>query len=98
MGRQRSHPENRQMKCRVCGGAMEPRVTDLPFKLGDTSIAIVKALPVVQCLQCGETELQDAAMARVDSLLVDDYRLEAGRILLRLKVVLRLKTPEGCPG
>ena len=29
---------------------------------------------------------------------VDDYRLEAGRILLRLKVALRLKTPEGCPG
>jgi YgiT-type zinc finger domain-containing protein len=57
------------MKCRVCGGAMEPRVTDLPFKLGDTSIAIVKALPVLQCSQCGETELEDAAMARVDSLL-----------------------------
>ncbi|HEX4133678.1 MAG TPA: type II toxin-antitoxin system MqsA family antitoxin [Bryobacteraceae bacterium] len=57
------------MKCRICGGAMEPRVTDLPFKLGDTSIAIVKALPVLQCLQCGETELEDTAMARVDSLL-----------------------------
>lgn len=32
------------------------------------------------------------------NLKVDDYRLEAGRILLRLKVALRLKTPEGCTG
>jgi YgiT-type zinc finger domain-containing protein len=57
------------MTCRVCAGAMESRVTDLPFKLRDTSIAIVKALPVLQCRQCGETELEDAAMARVDSIL-----------------------------
>jgi hypothetical protein len=32
-----------------------------------------------------------------DEIRVDDYRLEAGRILLRLKVALRLKTPEGFP-
>jgi YgiT-type zinc finger domain-containing protein len=57
------------MKCRVCGGAMEQRVTDLPFKIGDTSIVIVRALPVLQCRQCGETELDNMAMARVDRLL-----------------------------
>lgn len=57
------------MRCRVCGEALEERVTDLPFKLGDTSIVIVKALPVLQCRQCGETELENEAMARVDSLL-----------------------------
>jgi YgiT-type zinc finger domain-containing protein len=48
---------------------MEERVTDLPFKIGDTSIVIVRALPVLQCRQCGETELENAAMARVDRLL-----------------------------
>ena len=48
---------------------MEERVTDLPFKIGDTSIVIVRALPVLQCRQCGETELENFAMARVDRLL-----------------------------
>ncbi len=57
------------MNCRVCGGAMEERVTDLPFKIGDTSIVIVRALPVLQCRQCGETELQNVAMMSVDRLL-----------------------------
>lgn len=48
---------------------MEARVTDLPFKIGDTSIVIVRALPVLQCRQCGETELESVAMAQVDHLL-----------------------------
>lgn len=50
-------------------GAMEARVTDLPFKIGDTSIVIVRSLPVFQCRQCGESELESIAMARVDRLL-----------------------------
>jgi YgiT-type zinc finger domain-containing protein len=37
------------VKCRVCGGAMDESVTDLPFKIGDTSIVIVRSLPVLQC-------------------------------------------------
>ena len=57
------------MKCRICGGAMEERVTELPFKIGDTSIVIVRSLPVLQCRQCGETELEGVAMSRVDRLL-----------------------------
>ena len=57
------------MKCRICGGAMEERVTDLPFKIGDTSIVIVRSLPVLQCRQCGEAELDNVAMSRVDRLL-----------------------------
>ena len=48
---------------------MEQRMTDLPFKIGDTSIMIVRALPVLQCRQCGEPELENVAMARVDRLL-----------------------------
>ncbi len=34
------------MKCRICGGSLEARVTDLPFKIADFSIVILKALPV----------------------------------------------------
>jgi YgiT-type zinc finger domain-containing protein len=57
------------MRCRVCGAMMERRVTDLPFKIGDTSIVIMKALPVLQCRQCGETELEAETMTRVDQVL-----------------------------
>ena len=56
------------MKCRVCGGLLQSRVTDLPFKIGDFSIAILKSLPVLQCGQC-DTELEPTTMSRVDQLL-----------------------------
>ncbi len=57
------------MRCRVCGGRLEARVTDMPFRIGDTAIVIVRSLPVFQCGQCGDTELDSTAMARVDNLL-----------------------------
>ena len=56
------------MRCRICGGKLESRVTDLPFKIGD-SILILRSLPVLQCRQCGDTELEQVTMARVDELL-----------------------------
>jgi len=59
------------MKCRLCGGTLEPRVTDLPFKVGDSSIVVLKGLPVLQCRQCGETELENETMLRVDAILAD---------------------------
>jgi len=57
------------MRCRVCGGLLQARVTDLPFKIGDSTIVILKALPVPQCRQCGDTELEHGAMSRVELLL-----------------------------
>lgn len=57
------------MRCRVCGGLLEARVTDLPFKIGDSAIVILRSLPVLQCRQCGDTELDHPTMARVDQLL-----------------------------
>ena len=57
------------MKCRVCGGLMEHRMTDVPFKIGDSSILVLKALPVLQCRQCGEIEMEDNTMRRVDQVL-----------------------------
>jgi YgiT-type zinc finger domain-containing protein len=57
------------MKCRVCGGALEPRVTDLPFKIGDSSIVILKDLPVLQCRQCDDIELENAVMSKVEEVL-----------------------------
>jgi YgiT-type zinc finger domain-containing protein len=57
------------MRCRVCGGSQERRVTDLPFKVGDVTIVIVRSLPVLQCGQCGDTELEHATMLRVNEVL-----------------------------
>ena len=57
------------MRCRVCGGLMESRVTDLPFKLSDTSIVVLRGLPVLQCPQCDDTELEHETMRRVEQVL-----------------------------
>jgi YgiT-type zinc finger domain-containing protein len=58
------------MKCRVCGSQMSSVVTDLPFKVSDATIVILKGLPALQCERCSEYVLEDAVMARVDELLV----------------------------
>lgn len=57
------------MKCTVCGAAMEPVTTDLPFKLSETHIVIVKQLPVLQCTACRQYLIEDRVMERVDSML-----------------------------
>lgn len=57
------------MKCHVCGSEMTRVETDLPFKVGETTIVIVKALPVFQCRSCGEYLMEDSVMRRVDEIL-----------------------------
>ena len=57
------------MRCRVCGGVMENRVTDVPFKVGYSTIVIERALPVLLCRQCGDIELENDARMRADRLL-----------------------------
>ena len=57
------------MRCRVCRGLLESRFTDLPFKIGDPSTVIFRSFPVLQCRQCGDTELEQATMSRADQLL-----------------------------
>jgi len=44
-------------------------VTDLPFKASESSIVIVKQLPVIQCDGCGEFLIEDPVMKRVEELL-----------------------------
>ena len=43
------------MNCQVCGGLMQAKFTDIPFKLDQHNIRIIKDLPVQECGQCGET-------------------------------------------
>lgn len=57
------------MRCRVCGGLLEPRVTDLPFKIGGSSIVVLKGLPVLPCSQCDDAELEHPTMLRVEQVL-----------------------------
>lgn len=57
------------MKCRVCGSRLEPTTTDLPFKVTERTIVILKQLPVVQCSRCSEYSIEDAIFARVEELL-----------------------------
>ena len=57
------------MRCSVCGSKLTPVITDLPFKVSDTSIVILKGLPVLQCENCSEYLLDDAVMKRVEDIL-----------------------------
>jgi len=57
------------MRCTVCGAELKPTTTDLPFKVSDSTIVILKSLPVVQCVKCPEYLIEDAVLRRVDELL-----------------------------
>ena len=57
------------MKCTVCDARMQPVITDLPFKLSEERIVILKQLPVFQCEACREYLIEDAVMARIDTML-----------------------------
>jgi hypothetical protein len=41
----------------------------MPFKLAADRIVILKALPVLQCSQCGEYSIADPVMQRVEEML-----------------------------
>jgi len=65
------------MRCHTCGSELVPVITDLPFKRTDTTIVILKDLPVLQCVGCSEYLLDDSVMARVDGILAQaDRRAE----------------------
>ncbi len=57
------------MKCHVCGSKMENMITDLPFKINQTTIVILKALPISQCINCREYLLDDFVMESVEGIL-----------------------------
>ena len=57
------------MKCTVCGTRMSPITTDLPFKLSEERIVILKQLPILQCGACREYLIEDAVMVRIDTML-----------------------------
>ena len=56
------------MKCAVCGGELRTATTNLPFKVSDATIVILKDLPVVQCARCPEYLIEDEVLRRVDEI------------------------------
>lgn len=58
------------MRCTVCGADLRTTNTDLPFKVSDTAIVILKSLPVVQCVKCPEYLIEDEVLRRVDEILM----------------------------
>ena len=61
--------EVESMKCHVCGGTMTPVRSDMPFKLDQTRIVIIRDLPVFQCSQCDEHLFEDAVMQKIEATL-----------------------------
>ena len=57
------------MKCRVCGSEMDPIRTDLPFKVSDKTIVILRNLPVLQCRSCAEYSFEDRVFAEIEEIL-----------------------------
>jgi YgiT-type zinc finger domain-containing protein len=57
------------MRCEVCGAELAAITTDLPFKVREPGIVIVKGIPVLQCVRCPQYRLEDGVLARVDEIL-----------------------------
>ncbi|MEJ2701878.1 MAG: type II toxin-antitoxin system MqsA family antitoxin [Sedimentisphaerales bacterium] len=57
------------MTCHNCGGSLENLITNLPFKLSDDCIVIIKGLPVLQCRNCSEYVIEDQVMEKIDIIL-----------------------------
>ena len=57
------------MKCGVCGDQLRPVHSDLPFKVSEQTIVILKDLPVLQCQNCAQYLLEDRVLNRVDEIL-----------------------------
>ena len=63
------------MRCTSCGAQLRATTTDLPFKINDVAIVILKALPVLQCATCPEYLIEDLVLRRIDQVLA---RLDGG--------------------
>ena len=69
LGIRHEDKETATMKCLVCGATLRSTTTDLPLKVNDRTIVVVKKLPVLQCEGCIEYLIEDPVMAKVDEML-----------------------------
>jgi YgiT-type zinc finger domain-containing protein len=61
--------EEIKMKCHVCGSKLRAITTNLPFKANETTIVIMKDLPIYQCDGCSEYLLDDPVLKRVEEII-----------------------------
>ena len=57
------------MQCTVCGATLRPTISDLPFKVREHTIVILKNLPVLECPNCGQYLIADHEFSRVEQML-----------------------------
>lgn len=57
------------MKCRVCGSEMDAIRTNIPFKVSDKTIVVLRDLPVLQCRSCAEYAFEDHVFAGIEEIL-----------------------------
>lgn len=74
------------MRCTVCGAELRTTTTDLPFKVSDSTIVILKSLPLVQCVKCSEYLIDDAVLRRAGEILA---RVDGGTELEIIRYAAR---------
>jgi YgiT-type zinc finger domain-containing protein len=70
-GRKTLKQEGDKMVCCKCGNEMVKRKTDLPFKLADQEIVVVKDVPVFICSSCGEILIEDEVMKKLEIIFTE---------------------------
>ena len=59
------------IECTMCGSKLKSTRTDLPFKVSDTTIVILKNLPVLQCNNCPEYVIEDEVFEQAEKMLAE---------------------------
>ena len=57
------------MQCTVCGATLRTTTSDLPFKIREHTIVILKNLPVLECTNCVQYLIADREFSRVEQML-----------------------------
>jgi YgiT-type zinc finger domain-containing protein len=57
------------MQCTICGATLRPTTSDLPFKVREHTIVILKDLPVLECTNCVQDLIADREFSRVEQML-----------------------------
>ena len=60
--------EQENDRCYFCGGRLEARITMLPFVVGG-NVVVIKNIPALVCIQCGEAVMSRDVAKEVDRLL-----------------------------
>ncbi len=57
------------MQCTTCGATLRATTSDLPFKVREHTIVILKNLPLLECTNCMQYLIADREFSRVEQML-----------------------------